>query len=65
MSVFIFTEDPEISGAISFTVELIRHGGPLGITISGTEESFDPIVISGLTNGGLAERYVMGWMASA
>ncbi|XP_071810478.1 glutamate receptor-interacting protein 1-like isoform X1 [Asterias amurensis] len=51
-----YSEDPEISGAISFTVELIRHGGPLGITISGTEESFDPIVISGLTNGGLAER---------
>ncbi|XP_022107281.1 glutamate receptor-interacting protein 1-like isoform X2 [Acanthaster planci] len=51
-----FSEDPDISGAISFTVELIRHGGPLGITISGTEEPFDPIVISALTEGGLAER---------
>ena len=50
-------EDPDISGAISFSVELIRHGGPLGVTISGTEEPFDPIVISGLTEGGLAERY--------
>jgi hypothetical protein len=29
----------------------------LGITISGTEEPFDPIVISGLTKNGLAERW--------
>ncbi|PIK60080.1 putative glutamate receptor-interacting protein 2 isoform X3 [Apostichopus japonicus] len=48
--------EPSVSGAISYSVELIRHGGPLGITISGTEERFDPVVISGLTEGGLAER---------
>uniref|UniRef100_H2ZEM0 PDZ domain-containing protein n=1 Tax=Ciona savignyi TaxID=51511 RepID=H2ZEM0_CIOSA len=45
-------------GFISYTVELKRHGGPLGITISGTEEAFDPIIISGLTPGGLADRWV-------
>ena len=38
------------------TVELQRQAGPLGITISGTEEPSDPIVISGLSDGGLAER---------
>jgi hypothetical protein len=36
---------------IVYTVELVRHGGPLGITISGTESPNDPIVISGLTEG--------------
>ncbi|CAN7948850.1 unnamed protein product, partial [Ixodes pacificus] len=51
-----FCEEPDATGAVVFTVELARHGGPLGITISGTEEPFDPIVISGLTEGGLAER---------
>ncbi len=51
-----FTDEPEVSGAITYSVELVRHGGPLGITISGTEEPFDPILISGLTGGGLAER---------
>ncbi|TUY04289.1 Glutamate receptor-interacting protein 2 [Bagarius yarrelli] len=43
--------------SIIYTVELKRYGGPLGITISGTEEPFDPIVISGLTKRGLAERF--------
>lgn len=47
-----------MSGSIIYTVELKRYNGPLGITISGTEEPFDPIVISGLTKKGLAERWV-------
>ena len=51
-----FADEQETTGAISYTVELKRYGGPLGITISGTEEPFDPIVISGLTKRGLAER---------
>ena len=34
-----------------YTVELVRHGGPLGITISGTESPNDPITISGLAEG--------------
>ncbi|XP_058422043.1 glutamate receptor-interacting protein 2 isoform X3 [Diceros bicornis minor] len=50
------SDEQEMTGAISYTVELKRYGGPLGITISGTEEPFDPIVISGLTKRGLAER---------
>ncbi|XP_062842439.1 glutamate receptor-interacting protein 2 [Trichomycterus rosablanca] len=50
------SDEQETSGSISYTVELKRYGGPLGITISGTEEPFDPIVISGLTKRGLAER---------
>lgn len=40
------SEDPVV-----YTVELVRRGGPLGITISGTESPDDPIVISGLTEG--------------
>ncbi|KAM4821091.1 glutamate receptor-interacting protein 2 isoform 2-T2 [Thomomys bottae] len=50
------SDGQEGSGAVSYTVELKRYGGPLGITISGTEEPFDPIIISGLTKRGLAER---------
>ncbi|XP_059879830.1 glutamate receptor-interacting protein 1 isoform X2 [Delphinus delphis] len=50
------SDEQESSGAIIYTVELKRYGGPLGITISGTEEPFDPIIISSLTKGGLAER---------
>ncbi|XP_072928604.1 glutamate receptor-interacting protein 2 isoform X2 [Hemitrygon akajei] len=50
------SDEQERTGAIIYSVELKRYGGPLGITISGTEEPFDPIVISGLTKKGLAER---------
>ncbi|KAJ8381345.1 hypothetical protein SKAU_G00021230 [Synaphobranchus kaupii] len=50
------SDEQEVCGAIIYTVELKRYGGPLGITISGTEEPFDPIIISSLTKGGLAER---------
>uniref|UniRef100_A0A8C6UDA3 Glutamate receptor interacting protein 1 n=1 Tax=Neogobius melanostomus TaxID=47308 RepID=A0A8C6UDA3_9GOBI len=50
------SDEQEVSGSIIYTVELQRYGGPLGITISGTEEPFDPIIISSLTKGGLAER---------
>uniref|UniRef100_A0A8C9WPR6 Glutamate receptor interacting protein 2a n=1 Tax=Scleropages formosus TaxID=113540 RepID=A0A8C9WPR6_SCLFO len=49
-------DEQDMSECIVYTVELQRYGGPLGITISGTEEPFDPIVISGLTKRGLAER---------
>lgn len=48
-------EDEEENG-ICFTVELKRNGGPLGITITGSDDPFDPIVISGLATGGIAER---------
>ncbi len=42
---------------MTYTVELKRHAGsPLGITISGTEDPYDAIVISQLTPGSLAAR---------
>lgn len=33
-----------------------RNGGPLGITISGSDDIFEPMYVSGLSDGGLAER---------
>ncbi|XP_074028671.1 glutamate receptor interacting protein isoform X3 [Leptinotarsa decemlineata] len=42
--------------SVVYTVELHRCGGPLGITISGSEDCMDPIVLSRLTEGGLAAR---------
>uniref|UniRef100_A0A8C4N2U2 Glutamate receptor interacting protein 2 n=1 Tax=Eptatretus burgeri TaxID=7764 RepID=A0A8C4N2U2_EPTBU len=50
------SEEMDSLSSITYTVELRRYGGPLGITISGTEEPFDPIIVSALTRGGLAER---------
>ncbi|XP_069141413.1 glutamate receptor-interacting protein 1-like isoform X2 [Argopecten irradians] len=41
---------------VTYTVELQRRGGPLGITISGTDNPADPIIISDIIEGGLAER---------
>lgn len=49
-------DESQDQAPVVYTVELVRHGGPLGITISGTESPNDPITISGLTEGGLAER---------
>ena len=43
---------------VVYTVELVRHGGPLGITISGTESPNDPIFISGLAEG---RHFVVNW----
>ncbi|XP_049865683.1 glutamate receptor-interacting protein 2 isoform X2 [Pectinophora gossypiella] len=40
-----------------FTVELIRHdNGPLGLTIAGSEDVNQPVLLSGLVEGGLAEK---------
>ena len=41
---------------VVYTVELQRKSGPLGITISGTEEASDHIFISALAEGGLAQK---------
>lgn len=51
-------DDPEegTKDCVTYTVQLQRHGGPLGITISGTEDPLDNIIISELTAGGLAQR---------
>lgn len=53
---YYVTEEQDAAAAITYTVELPKQGGPLGITVSGTEDPFDPIFISGLTKGGLAEK---------
>ena len=50
------TDEPEPTPSITYTVELPKQGGPLGITVSGTEAPFDPIFISSLSKGGLAEK---------
>lgn len=42
---------------VVYTVEMEKNGGPLGITISGSDDIFEPMFVSGLTEGGLAERY--------
>uniref|UniRef100_T1JDC7 PDZ domain-containing protein n=1 Tax=Strigamia maritima TaxID=126957 RepID=T1JDC7_STRMM len=39
-----------------YAVEIARRGRPLGLTMSGSENPFDPIVITNLINGGLAEQ---------
>ncbi|GLV40828.1 Glutamate receptor interacting protein, partial [Carabus blaptoides fortunei] len=46
-------EQPE---EIVYTVELDRLGGPPGITMSGSEDQSEPIVLSVLTHGGFAEK---------
>lgn len=48
-------EDPD-EKIVIYTVEMQRNGGPLGITISGSDDLFEPMFVSGLTEGGLAER---------
>ncbi|KAK9889767.1 hypothetical protein WA026_007147 [Henosepilachna vigintioctopunctata] len=42
--------------SVVYTVELHRYGGPLGITISGSENAMEPIILSRITEGGLAEK---------
>lgn len=39
--------------SVVYTVELHRYGGPLGITISGSEDCVDPIILSRLTEGNI------------
>lgn len=46
------TENSNLSlSSVVYTVELVRYGGPLGITISGSEDSSEPIILSRLTDG--------------
>ena len=54
---FIRAEDNVDDKVVVYTVEMQRNGGPLGITISGSDDLFEPMFVSGLTEGGLAERY--------
>lgn len=55
-----------VSDHVVYTVELIRYGGPLGITIAGSEDCLEPIVLSRLIEGkmiaivpGLRRRFDM------
>ncbi|XP_013134442.1 PREDICTED: glutamate receptor-interacting protein 2 isoform X2 [Papilio polytes] len=45
------------AGPALLLVELVRHElGPLGLTIAGSEDVTQPILLSGLVEGGLAEK---------
>ncbi len=57
-SAFLSEEAEPSAQTIVYSVELSRRGGPLGITIASTDERGDPVVISQLAPGGLAERSV-------
>ena len=50
-------QDVDTSQVVVYSIELARKGQPLGITIASTGERGDPIVISQLASGGLAERF--------
>ena len=54
---FLSPENAHTSEEAIFEVEIIRPEpkAPLGITISGTDEPFEPITVDSLTTGGLAE----------
>ena len=52
----VAAEEPPDDKIVIYTVEMQRNGGPLGITISGSDDLFEPMFVSGLTEGGLAER---------
>lgn len=52
----LFLTDDSGEECVMYTVEMQRRGGPLGITISGTDTPGDPIVISDLIDGGLAVK---------
>jgi hypothetical protein len=54
-----YTDDNTDEKVVVYTVEMQRNGGPLGITISGSDDLFEPMFVSGLTEGGLAERYIL------
>lgn len=48
-------KDEEVAGP-TFSVELTRNGEALGMTLSGSEQPFEPIIISDVSEDGLAYR---------
>ncbi|CAM4756839.1 unnamed protein product [Rotaria magnacalcarata] len=52
----IYAEDNISENVVVYKVQLIRQGGPLGLTISGSEDIFEPIIVSDLCEGGLADK---------
>ncbi|KAK0399663.1 hypothetical protein QR680_003151 [Steinernema hermaphroditum] len=49
-------DDVTAQQTIAYSIELNRKGQPLGLTIASTGEPDDPVIISQLAPGGLAER---------
>uniref|UniRef100_A0A1I7YQU2 Glutamate receptor-interacting protein 1 n=1 Tax=Steinernema glaseri TaxID=37863 RepID=A0A1I7YQU2_9BILA len=49
-------DDVTTQQTIAYSIELNRKGQPLGLTIASTGEPGDPVIISQLAPGGLAER---------
>ncbi|CAF0850655.1 unnamed protein product [Didymodactylos carnosus] len=52
----VYSEDNLNENVVVYKVQLLRQGGPLGLTISGSEDVFEPIIVSGLCEGGLADK---------
>ncbi|CAF0852285.1 unnamed protein product [Adineta ricciae] len=52
----VYSEDNLCENVVVYKVQLLRQGGPLGLTISGSEDVFQPIIVSDLCEGGLADR---------
>lgn len=61
MYCIMYADEPDPSHIITYTVELPKFAGPLGITISGSEEPFDPVFISSLNEDGLAKKLVVSF----
>jgi hypothetical protein len=52
----VYAEDNLCENVVVYKVQLFRQGGPLGLTISGSEDVFEPIIVSDLCEGGLADK---------
>uniref|UniRef100_A0A7E4UN49 Glutamate receptor-interacting protein 1 n=1 Tax=Panagrellus redivivus TaxID=6233 RepID=A0A7E4UN49_PANRE len=50
------SQEVDSSQIVVYSIELTRKGQPVGITIASSGERGDPIIISQLASGGLAER---------
>uniref|UniRef100_A0A0R3S6B1 PDZ domain-containing protein n=1 Tax=Elaeophora elaphi TaxID=1147741 RepID=A0A0R3S6B1_9BILA len=49
-------ENHDAVQSLIYSIELNRNGGPLGITIASSSERYEPVLISHLAPGGLAEK---------
>ncbi|KAL3983106.1 PDZ domain (Also known as DHR or GLGF) family protein [Acanthocheilonema viteae] len=49
-------ENHDAAQSLIYSIELNRNGGPLGITIASSDERYEPVLISYLAPGGLAEK---------
>ncbi|CAF3240293.1 unnamed protein product [Rotaria sp. Silwood2] len=52
----IYSQDNLCENVVVYKVQLHRQGGPLGLTIAGSEDVFEPIIVSDLCEGGLADK---------